>query len=143
MGEWLGLPEWLALSVIIAGTFLVLGLAGWRNTNRQIYKTLAKRENLTRDQFVQMMSPDVSREASYFLWESATPCLDLFVQDLTLHPEDHLVDDLPIDDEEWSLDWPRAWAEQHGFHESNLPDWPEDWPATVRNFGRWLDLGPQ
>ena len=51
-------------------------------------------------------------------------------------------EDLPIDDEEWSMDWPQEWAELRDFHESNFHDWPESWPVTIRNFGRWLDKGP-
>jgi len=61
---------------------------------------------------------------------------------LTPHPDDDLNSDLPIADEDWSLDWPIEFAKRNGFHKSNLAEWPENWEPTVRNFGRWLDLAP-
>ena len=133
-------PDWLS-ATLSAGIFLAILFGwAWRNTRRQIEQTLSRRSNLTRDEFLKMMAPDVSREASEFIWESALLCLDYFKQKLTPHPDDHLVDDLPIDDEKWSFDWPRDWSDKIGIHASNLPDWPADWAVTVRNFGRWLDL---
>ncbi|MFN2099449.1 hypothetical protein [Altererythrobacter sp. MF3-039] len=142
MGELLGIPEWLALTLFIAAFFVVLGTVAWRNTNRQIERTLGKRNNLTREEFIMKMTPDVTSETSGFLWDSAMSYLEVLKQEITPHPDDHLVDDLPIDDEEWSMDWPREWAERKSFHESNLPDWPEDWAVTIRNYGRWLDMCP-
>ena len=90
-----------------------------------------------------MMRADVSEEAASFLWQTALPYLDCHKPPLTPHPDDDLVRDLPIDADEISMDWPRDWAERGGFHDSNLPDWPKEWPATIRNYGRWLDMGPQ
>ena len=138
-----GLPDWLLATLVVVGFLAILFGWAWRNTKNQIKKTLSRRTNPTRDGFLQMMAPDVSREASEFIWESALPCLGYYKQELTPHPDDHLVDDLPIDDDEWSLDWPRDWSDRIGIHESNLPDWPEGWAVTIRNFGRWLDLGSQ
>ncbi|WP_170234895.1 hypothetical protein [Croceicoccus sediminis] len=54
-----------------------------------------------------------------------------------------MVRDLPIDEDDWSLDWPRDFARHHGFDESDLPDWPEGWPVTIRNYGRWLNMRPR
>ena len=130
----------IAFAIAFVGVLFAIGS---RNTNRQIKATLSKRDNLSHEEFLRSMSPDVSRAAAEFLWASAMNYLEALQQEITPHPDDHLVDDLPIDDEEWSMDWPREWAEKQGFHESNLPDWPKDWPVTVRNFGRWLDRGPQ
>ena len=84
-----------------------------------------------------MMARDVSVAATDFLWEEACTCL---TPHATPHPDDDLIRELPIDDEDITLDWPREWAKLRGLDESNLPDWPEDWPVTVRNFGRWLDM---
>ena len=89
------------------------------------------------------MSPDVSGEASEFLWEIALSYLEGWPWNLAPHPDDDLSKDLPVDEEDWSMDWPREWAERKGFHVSNLADWPEDWLPTIRNYGRWLDMSPQ
>jgi len=139
------LPEWLAQSIVGALVVLAIGLlVGWlgkRNTDAQIAELLAKRGNLSRDEFFTLMAPDVSRDASEFLWEASLDALSFFKPEVTIHPDDHLLDDVPVDEGEWSLDWPGEWADQQGIREKNLPDWPEDWPATIRNFGLWLDLG--
>jgi len=85
------------------------------------------------------MSSDVSAQTAKFLWDTAIVYLQ---PKLTPHPDDNMVRDLPIDDGDWSLDWPREYAEQNGFDEGDLPDWPKGWPVTLRNYGRWLEMGP-
>jgi hypothetical protein len=71
------------------------------------------------------------------MWQQVLPYVE---PHLTPHPDDRLLDDLCIDDDDIDMDWPQIWAEQQGISESDLPDWPKDWPLTVRNFARWLDL---
>jgi len=138
MGEALGIPEWLAM-ILFVGVFLAaVGLVAWRNTRRQIRRTKVLRLSPTRDEFLAMMQPDVRPATAKYLWDACLPYLCR--TDLTPHPDDDLAADLPIDDDDWSMDWPREFAAKHGFHESNLPDWPDDWPATIRNYGRWLDM---
>lgn len=136
------MPEWLFATLFVGiGLAVVLAFA-WRNTKRQIARTLATRPNPTEDEFVRMMAPVVSKEASEFLWKISLPDLEFYHPALTAHPDDDMIADLPIDHDDISMDWPREWAESQGFHVSNLPDWPDGWPVTVRNYGRWLDLGP-
>ncbi|MEO1730789.1 MAG: hypothetical protein AAFR64_08630 [Pseudomonadota bacterium] len=143
MGELIGFPEWAVLSGCIALGILAFALWRWGNTKRQVERTLAKRANPTHEEFLALIGQDVSPAVSEFLWERALDALSVHASQITPHPDDHLIDDLPINDDEWSLDWPFLWAENCGFPEKNLPDWPADWPATIRHFGRWLDLGPE
>ncbi|MEL1251921.1 hypothetical protein [Aurantiacibacter gilvus] len=111
---------------------------GWRNTGRMIRTTKDRRPNPTEAEYLGLMRSDVSDEAAKFLWDTASR--DLGPQ-LTLHPDDHLTEDLPLDPDNVRLDWPREFAKLHGFDEAQQPDWPEDWPLTVRKYGQWLDLG--
>ena len=142
MGELLGIPEWLFASLfVLSGLGIWFGIA-WRNTGKQVRKTSARRINPTEAEFMQMMRVDVSEAASAFLWKTALPYLELYRPPLAPHPEDDLVQDLPINDDDFGMDWPREWAELKGFHESNMPDWPEGWAVTIRNYGRWLDMAP-
>lgn len=134
--------EWVVPALFVFCGLVAVGFIGWRNTKRQITRTLERRPNLGREAFLQEMGGEVSREASEFLWEAAVRELSYIDTALTPHPDDDLARDLPIDDDDWSLDWPREWAERKGFHESNFPDWPEGSPATVRNFAKWLDMAP-
>ncbi len=83
------------------------------------------------------MGSDVSPEVSEFLWDTM---LFYLAPRLFPHPDDDLKD-LPIDDHDWSMDRPRDFAERHEFAEDDLPNWPSSWPVTVRNYGKWLDLG--
>ena len=84
------------------------------------------------------MARDVSPTAAEYIWETAQFYL---APRLTPHPNDDLVDDLPIDDGDWSVDWPVDFAKRHGFSDKLYPDWPDGWPATLRNYGKWLDMG--
>lgn len=139
MGKLIGLPEWLVVSL-----FVIIGLAVWLLVGsighaRMVRRTAAKRANPTREEFLaEMERSGSSADAAEFLWETAL----FYVQpNLTPHPDDELGEDLFIDDGDWSMDWPRDFAERKGFHKSNLPDWPEGWRVTLRNYGRWLDMG--
>lgn len=84
-----------------------------------------------------MMAGDCSGQAARFVWKQTLPYV---TPRLTPHPDDHLLDDLCIDDGDIDMDRPRDWAELRGCRYDDLPDWPEGWPVTVRNYARWLDL---
>ncbi|NCP14351.1 MAG: hypothetical protein GW858_09340 [Sphingomonadales bacterium] len=138
MGEWLGIPEWLAVTI-----FAVTALTGWLALSfvmiRRAHRRVAvRRPNPTETEFLAMMAQDCSPDAARFLWAQT---LSYVEPRLTPHPDDLLLDDLCIDDGDVTMDWPQVWAERQGLPKSDLPDWPKEWPLTVRNFARWLDLG--
>ena len=143
MGELSGLPEWAFATLFVLIFVVCVWAIAWRNTRRQIQKTLAKRLNLSHAEFMQRMVSDVSPEAAAFIWDQANESLSFFKATLTCHPDDDFIADLPIVEEEWFEDWPALWANQNGLEDTGLPDWPKDWPTTVRNYGRWLDLSSQ
>ena len=136
------LPEWVFPTIFAVLFVLVLFAAAWRNNRRQIAESLARRANPSREEFFGLMGGDVSAEATQFLW---TNVLAILQPSLTPHPDDNLARQLPIDSEEWRMDWPKAFADEHGFDRSAYPDWPKDWPKdwlpTLRNLGKWLDAG--
>ena len=129
---------------MIATAVIVICLAGlfsyayWslRRAHEQVAR---RRASPTRQTFLADMSSSCSNEVSEFLWDRSLAYVEPHP---TPHPDDDLLLDLRIDDDDIAMDWTRDWAEQRGFHETNLPNWPEAWPATIRNFGRWLDMGP-
>ncbi|MCZ8368759.1 MAG: hypothetical protein O9293_02130 [Porphyrobacter sp.] len=137
MGELLGIPESLAMAgFVVAGLAIWIAL-GFVMQRRAHGRLAARRPNPTEAEFLAMMAQDCSPEAARFLWQQAL----VYVEPrLTPHPDDLLLDDLCIDDGDFTLDWPQVWAERQGLSESDLSDWPKDWPLTVRNFARWLDL---
>lgn len=129
--------EWVLPSALVLISFAVLVGLAWRNTQRQIARTLERRSNPTHEEYLALMLPEVSCEASEFLWETASCYLK---PKLAPHPDDDLMKDLPIDPDDVSLDWPREFAHQQGFAVRELADWPPGWPVTLRNFGKWLDM---
>ncbi len=139
MGEALGIPEWLAQLLFVGIALVVLYGFAWRSIAKQIQRTSGRRPSPSREQFITMMSPDVTCTTAEFLWDI---CQFYLEPHLTPHPDDDLAIDLPIDEDDWSMDWPRQFAARHDFHESNLADWPEGWVPTIRNYGRWLDMAP-
>ncbi|MFM5918421.1 MAG: hypothetical protein ACKOOL_12940 [Novosphingobium sp.] len=80
----------------------------------------------------------MSLHAAQYLWDKTAFYIG---PSLTPHPDDHLGDDLKIDDDDWSMDWPAEWARMQGIKPRDLPDWPSDWPPTIRNYGKWLSIG--
>ncbi|MEQ5787997.1 hypothetical protein J3454_08845 [Erythrobacter sp. NFXS35] len=140
MGNLLGLPEWVSVTAFAAFALAIWMGFGFWGIRRAHAEVAARRPNPTEAEFLTMMADDCSPQAAQFLWGQAT----FYVSPgLTPHPDDDLIKDLRIDDDDIAMDWPRAWAEQRGFAESDQPEWPEDWPVTARNFGRWLDQGPR
>jgi len=138
MGELLGVPEWLAATgFVAAGLTLWIGLGFWV-LRRAHLRVAARRPNPTQAEFLDMMAQDCSPEAAQFIWEQVLPYV---TPRLTPHPDDLLIADLCVDDDDIDSFWRRDWADRQGLAESDLPDWPKDWPLTVRNFARWCDLG--
>lgn len=136
-GAFLGIPEWLvAAGFVVAGLTLWIAL-GFLVVRRVHRRVAARRPNPTEAEFLALMAQDCSPEAAHFVWAQALPYA---TPRLTPHPDDHLRDDLCIDEGDIEMDWISDWTDQLGIPEHNLPEWPEDWPLTVRNFARWLDL---
>jgi hypothetical protein len=138
MGEWLGIPEWLAATGFVVATLAIALAYGFFTIRRAHTRVAARRPSLAEAEFLTLMAQDCSPEAARFVWAKALPYV---APRLTPHPDDLLIADLRIDDDDIDMDWRRAWAERQGIAESDLPNWPQDWPLTVRNFARWCDLG--
>lgn len=137
MGELFGLPEWLARTIFVIGVLATWFGIGFVLHRRGMRRLAVKRPNPARAEFIEMLSGDVAEATAIWLWDQAR----VYYAPLTPHPDDHLSDDAMIDDGDWSMDWPKEFAEVQGFNEKAYPDWPKEWPATIRNFGRWLDMG--
>lgn len=134
----LGIPEWLAATL-----FVTTALAGWLGLaflmrRRGMRRLAASRPSPSREEFVDLLAGQVDGDTATWLWEQASP---YYVNATSPHPDDDLGKDAMIDDGDWSMDWPSQFAKARRFDEDDYPDWPVEWPATLRNFGRWLDMG--
>ena len=138
MEQLLDEPEWLWGTAFAFVFILVLFVMAVRNTRQQIAQTRQHRANPTREEFMAMLANDVSQASASFVWEVMQ---DILPRQLAPHPDDDMVKDLPLDAEEWRLDWPGQFARMQGIDEDRIPDWPKTWEPTVRNYARWLELG--
>lgn len=137
MGELLGIPEWLALAGFVLGGLAIWLTLGFVMRQRGRRRLAAKRPNLTREEFLELMADSVDENTAIWLWDKARP----YYRPLCPHPDDHLSKDAMIAEDDWAMYWHTEFADSHGFSEKAYPDWPQDWPPTIRNFGRWLDMG--
>ena len=104
-----------------------------------VARTRARRPNLTESDFIAMLGRDVNAETAEFVWFAMIECLQAW--QLTPHPNDHIVKDLPIHEHDLTLDWMPRYAALYGADAKNWLQWPVGWEGTVRNFARWLELG--
>ncbi|MGZ5822062.1 MAG: hypothetical protein ACXWI1_11340 [Croceibacterium sp.] len=104
-----------------------------------VARTRARRANPTQDEFIAMLSHDVNPETAEFVWFAMIEYLQRW--QLKPHPDDRLLKDLPIDDNDPRLDWVPRYAELYEANPKEWPPFPQEWERTVRNFSRWLELG--
>ena len=130
------MPNWAIPFIGITVLLAIVFAAAWFLHERKLRRLGASRPPMSRDEFMAMMQPEVSEEASAFMWEKA---LFYVKPHATPYPDDDLMRDLPIDHEDITLDWPEDWCNQQGVSVDALPEWPQGQTVTVRNFGRWLD----
>lgn len=137
MGKLLGIPEWLVLVLgllVALAAFVVWG----RYSIGKAHRLLAtRRPSPTREQFLAMLADDVDEDVALWIWDQTT----FYYRPLTPHPDDHLIRDARIDDDDVTMDWLPEFAATRGLPWKEWPDWPAEWELTVRNFARWLQLG--
>ena len=141
MGELVGVPEWLAITL-----WVILGVAVWLawgcHAMRKGHERLsARRPNPTRGEFLAMLRGDVDEDIAAWMWQQAL----LYYRPLTPHPDDHLLADARIDSDDIDMDWVpdflSAFDMDRKLWPKRWPEWPADWEPTVRNFARFLQLG--
>ena len=80
-----------------------------------------------------MLEEDCDEDVARFLWDEL---LDYW-HPLTPHPDDDILADLSIDDDEPN-DWRRDFCELNDLPFKDVALWPQHQFPTVRNFARWL-----
>ena len=128
---------WLIPLAIIVSVGAVLFLALFRKVWIMVARTKARRPNPSRSEFVRMLSSDVRPSTAEFIWER----MKFLLPTVAPHPDDHLWNDLPIDESEPMVEWLAEFARGHGKRAEGWPAWPSAEPCTVRNYARWLELG--
>ena len=137
MGGLLGLPEWLAITLWLFLALALLRGVGQCILRRAHTRLAAKRPGPTRAAFLSAMAEDVPTRTAAWLWDQ----LQIYYAPLTPHPDDSLIDDACIDEDDIVMDWPSDFENHLGQGKIEWPHWPEQWPLTVRNYARWLEMG--
>lgn len=137
MGHLLGLPEWLVIplwAIFVLVSLVTIGLVSIRRAHREL---AARRPNPAHDEFMALMADDVDRDIAEWVWNQALP----YYRPHSPHPDDHLIKDARIDDDDITMDWFPDFAKQEGLDWKRWPAWPNEQELTVRNFARYLQLG--
>lgn len=103
MGALLGVPEWLAATGFVVGALAIWLGFGFQLRHRAHKRVAVRRPNPTEDEFLAMMAQDCSPRAARFMWQQVLPYVE---PRLTPHPDDLLIGDLCIDDDDIDMDWP-------------------------------------
>lgn len=127
------MSRWAIAGLVIAG-FICLWIVGKLQWDKKARALLKRRSNPTRDEFVALLATECAEDVAEFLWDE----LQVYFRPLlTPHPDDDLVDDLPIDPEE-PEDWVVEFCKQQELRISDFAEWPKDLAVTPRNLGAWL-----
>ena len=132
------MSQWLFGSLFAVGTMGLAYVMFRRRRKRGVLTLLARRQNPTREEFIALMIGDVSPETAVWMWDTVR----LYTEpDLMPHPDDDLIGDLMIDDDDVGMNWLPEFAKVRGTNWKLWPDWPTGQVATVRHFARWLEQG--
>ena len=129
---------WFAAGCV--GLFLTLWAFASRRWKRQALILKARRPNPTHEQFIALLVEDCDHDIAEFVWRIFTEDYSGWGVELTPHPDDDYLRDLPIDPENQG-DWLDEFHESFALSHGNFPRWPDGAQTTVRKFARWLSDG--
>ena len=129
---------WFAAGCV--GLFLTLWAFASRRWKRQALILTARRPNPTHEQFIALLVEDCDHDIAEFVWRIFTEDYSGWGVELTPHPDDDYLRDLPIDPENQG-DWLDEFRESFALSHGNFPRWPDGAQTTVRKFARWLSDG--
>src|SRR3546814_333451 len=106
-----------ALAIAIA-IFGVLGIIGARRHRKQIAALAERRVSPSNDEFIALLAADCEVDVARFLWDEL---LDYWLP-LTPHPEDDILADLSIDDDEPN-GWLAHFCKINGLRVKDIAQW--------------------
>jgi hypothetical protein len=109
-------------------------LAGERKLKRMKLALAERRVSPTREEFISMLTENCEADIAELLRDEL---LVFYKPDMTPHPDDDVVIDMPIDGDEPN-DWLSEFCKRNGLRLRDITDWPKDQSATVRNLATWF-----
>ncbi len=129
---------WFAAGCV--GLYLLLWAFTSRKWKRQAIALAARRPSPDRNDFIELLSDDCEGDVAEFVWTIFTEEYSHWGVELTPHPDDDYLEDMPIDPENQS-DWFDDFCVAFAVSYDDFPDWPQGATTTVRNYARWLSDG--
>lgn len=130
--------EWWSGAALGILLLILIGVIGTRQRKAKANELLRRRANVSRQEFIDLLTNDASADIAEFLWDELEFYCDF---GLKPHPDDDFIKDLGIDDEEPN-DWLERYCAARGHNWEQWPEWNPDQSTTVRNFAVWLFDGP-
>ena len=122
------------------GLYLLFCIYAARRDKRQVIAFAGSRVSPNREQFVELLAADCDADVADFLWEKLAEDYSCWDLELTPHPDDNYLEDMPIDPEHQG-DWLDGFCAANDVRAKDFPPWTEGQETTVRNFARWLSSG--
>jgi hypothetical protein len=132
------LSEFAVVAIVIC-IFAWTYVAGERKLVRQKTALRARRANPTYEEFVTSLRSDCEADIADQLWQDL---LVFYRPDMTPHPEDDVIQDMPIDHDEPN-DWLAHFCKANNMRVKDISPWPKNQQATIRNLARWFSENRQ
>lgn len=126
---------WFAAGCV--GLYLIFAIFAARSSKRRVAAFAATRVSPDRAEFVAMLADDCERDVADFVWAIFTEEYSGWGVELTPHPDDDYLEDMPIDPDSQE-DWLNDFCAANDLHPTGISHWPEGQATTIRNFARWL-----
>lgn len=129
---------WFAAGCV--GLYLLLGVFTFRKWKRQAITLAERRPNPDQEDFIALLGNGCERDIAEFAWKIFAEEYSYSGVELTPHPDDDYLEDIPIDPENQN-DWFDEFCDAFELNGEDFPSWPKDTATTVRNYARWLSDG--
>ena len=126
---------WFAAGCV--GLYLLFAISYARSNKRKVAAFAATRASPGHEDFVALLAVDCEPDIAEFVWTIFTGEYSDWGVELTPHPDDDYLEDMPIDPDNQE-DWLNDFCDAHDLRPKGVLHWPEVQATTIRNFARWL-----
>lgn len=131
---------WFAAGCV--GLYLLFAFFAARSNRGQVAAFAATRASPNREEFIVLLADDCEPDIAEFAWTIFSEEYSDWGVDLTPHPDDDYLKDIPIDPENQD-DWLNDFCAANDLRPRGVLHWPEGQATTIRNFARWLSITRQ
>jgi len=126
---------WFAAGCV--GLYLLFAFFCARSNRGRVAAVAATRASPRREEFVAHLADDCEPDIAEFVWTIFSEEYSGWGVELTPHPDDNYLEDMPIDPDNQD-DWLNDFCTANNLNPTGILHWPDGQATTVRNFARWL-----